>query len=479
MPRRHRRRILTVLTAGALLSAPTLIGAAGPAQATAPTCTSTASTRVPGITIADPSCGFTASNGSSVYAGILKGSAYRIEVPARWNGSLVMYAHGFAGTGQTVAVQNPSLRSYYLANGFAWAASSYRQNGYNVGDGVIDTHDLLVNFRALTHQRAPRTTYLTGPSMGGEITVAALERYRGTFAGAMPYCGAVGGNRLFDYFLGANVTAAALTDTTIDFPATAAAGVAYAPTYAQQVQGQLTKLGVSTATAPYTTNLTPVGQQWSAAVEQLSGGTRPGFAGALAYWNGFGFPPVTSLPFLFGIYPGLSGGTIGYADGNVTDNTRTAYQLDNKRGLSRAERELNAKVLRVAATNTPTTDAARSQLPEVTGTPGVPVLSLHGIGDLFVPLKMEQVYQRQVIANGQGRLYVGRAIRSVGHCDFSQTELSEGFADLVTWVQRGQRPAGDDLLSRRAVADPAFGCAFTRDPHANFTGTAACPTLTR
>ncbi len=34
---------------------------------------------------------------TSRYAGVLDGAAYQVEVPANWNGKLVMYAHGFRG----------------------------------------------------------------------------------------------------------------------------------------------------------------------------------------------------------------------------------------------------------------------------------------------------------------------------------------------------------------------------------------------
>jgi len=80
----------------------------------------------PKIFIVDPACDFapiTNSSGqdiSNVYTGYLPDSpaggiaqggesAYRVEVPKNWNGTLVMYAHGYVGTGNTVAVSNPRL----------------------------------------------------------------------------------------------------------------------------------------------------------------------------------------------------------------------------------------------------------------------------------------------------------------------------------------------------------------------------------
>ncbi|MGZ6825798.1 MAG: alpha/beta hydrolase family protein, partial [Mycobacteriales bacterium] len=357
-------RRLGLLAAGALLISTTLAGLSGPASAD--TCTTTPSTVVPGVSILDPACSFTPMDGSTVTTGILHGAAYRIEVPAHWNGSLVMFAHGYAGTGTVVSVSNPQLRRFWVDHGYAWAASSYRQNGYDVGDGVEDTHDLMTHFPGLAHQRAPRTTYMTGLSMGGAITAAELERYRGQYDGAMPYCGVLGGNSLFDYFLGANATAAALAHAPLQYPTTADAGAAYVPTFDATVKQQvMPALGITpTSATTFRTQPTAAGTQWIDAVEQLSGGTRPGFPGALQYyWDSFGFAPLTDVPFLFGLYPGLTGGTIGYADGNVASNTGTTYELDGQPGQTPAEQQLNADVIRVARTATVTTNVARTELP--------------------------------------------------------------------------------------------------------------------
>src|SRR3712207_4165520 len=79
---------------------------------------------------------FPALAGSSVetdrWHGVLNGSGYRIEVPKHWNGMLVMYTHGYAGTGPELKVSNPALRRHLIENGYAWAASSYGKNYYDV-----------------------------------------------------------------------------------------------------------------------------------------------------------------------------------------------------------------------------------------------------------------------------------------------------------------------------------------------------------
>ncbi|HET9078188.1 MAG TPA: hypothetical protein VFN68_14720 [Acidimicrobiales bacterium] len=504
-------RTRTTRSAGAVASAVALsattiltiggpgVAAAGavPATSAAPPCGTTPynllPSTLPNITIfnpwcdptsADPTATFASLDGSTVYAGIIDDSpaggftaggqsAYRVEVPRHWNGTLVMFAHGYAGTGTTVGVDDATLRQYYVDHGFAWAASSYAMNGYDVGTGVVDTHDLLEAFPSITGHR-PRSVLMSGLSMGGAITAVEIEHYRNTFVGAMPYCGVIGGNDLFNFFLGANVTAAAVTGTSISFPSVSGAA-AYAPTYDAQVLSELPKLGIST-TSPHTTDLTALGREWANAVEHQSGGIRPGFASAISYWDAPGFPSGSQLPFLFGLYPGLTGGGIGYLTGNVTDNTRTFYDFSPRPGyFDPGSLELNEQALRVSRTVPFSTDPTATELPDVTGTPGIPVVSVHGIGDLFVPFSMEQDYARLADAHGQGYLFVSRAIREVGHCDYTQPELQSAFASLVNWIHTGQRAAGDNILDPRAVSSPTFGCRFTVGPHPAFQGV-ACPT---
>jgi len=73
---------------------------------------------------------------SSRWSGILKGAAYMVEVPANWNGKLVMCAHGYAGTGAALSVAPPAIRRHLVRTGCAWAASSYSTNYYDLRAGL-------------------------------------------------------------------------------------------------------------------------------------------------------------------------------------------------------------------------------------------------------------------------------------------------------------------------------------------------------
>ena len=164
----------------------------------------------PGYTITNPALAPLTAGGKQtrVFQGVRQHAAYDIEVPARWNGELVMWAHGYRGTGRVLTVDTPGygLRQKLLDQGYAWAASSYARNDYDVATGVTTTKDL-ASYTARLLGRRPHRTYIAGVSMGGHVIGRSLEQYPDFYAGALPMCGVLGDQRLFDYFLGYNLVA--------------------------------------------------------------------------------------------------------------------------------------------------------------------------------------------------------------------------------------------------------------------------------
>ncbi len=392
---------------------------------------------------------------STVLYGQQGGASYHVEYPASgWNGELVLWAHGYAGTKKYLCAGRPNIdRAWYLSHGYAWAASSYASNTYDVPQGVKDTHDLIGLFTGKVAK--PAKVWLTGESMGGHITARAIEQYPHAFDGAMPTCGVLADDDLFDYFLDVNVVAAGLAGARAPFPTTDAAYTSFVKSTVMPVVG---------APMPgYTVG--PQYRPWSNAVVNESGGNRPGALPAVSFWSSFGFgdPPLNSIPFLYGVYPGTTAGRIGVANGNVTDNTHAVYRttLDTSAPLTPAEVALNRQVTRVAA-DPGTRNRGLQGVPVVQGDPRVPVLTLHGLGDLFVPFQMEEEYAARVAAHGKSGLLVQRAVRNVNHCGFSQTELTHGFTDLVAWAKGGAKPAGDLVTDPAVRAKPSYGCRFTQ-----------------
>ena len=367
--------------------------------------------------------------------GVQGGAGYRIEVPANWNGELVLYAHGFRGGGLELTVSNPPIRRYLIEHGFAWAASSYATNGYDVTQGVKDTHDLGTRFNGLVAN--PSRVYFTGTSMGGHITGVAIEQYPNAYDGAMPMCGVMGDNTLFDYFTDNHLAAHALAGVDVPYP--------FPANYSTTIVPQLKTLFGS----PFPSTLTPLGLKYAGVVENLSGGDRPMFDPAFRF-------SATGGNFLLG----LGGG----APGSRT-NIDTVYQIDADPALSAEEIALNASIRRIDLDPQARREQGLAGVPAIAGSFSMPVLSMHTLGDLFVPFSMEQIYARRAAANGVGDLLVTRAIRDVNHCGFATVEMERGFADLVKWVANGVKPGGDDILTPAAVTSPNFGCSFSAPGH--------------
>ncbi len=395
---------------------------------------------LPGHTVRNPPLAPEVVDGqpTRVLQGIHRHAAYIVEVPAKWNGRLAMWAHGYRGTGTVLTVDPPAygLRTQMLRQGYAWAASSYYTNGYDVRAGVTSTRDLAEHFGRLVAK--PEQVLIAGASMGGHVIGRSLEQYPGFYDGALPVCGVLGDHELFDFILDYQLTAQALAGIRA-YPVPAD----YLTTVVPRIQ---TELGLSTLVPGGPDTVTDRGAQFRSVVVERSGGPRPGAAPAFAFWKDFVFslatPPGDNAP-------------LAQDPGRLATNLGTRYRPNSPV-------DLNREVQRVAPRDWRTRlSPALTEVPRIAGRPGVPVLSLHGLGDLFVPFSMEQDYRTDVARHGQSKWLVQRAIRTVDHCEFSPAEVGAAWNDLVAWTDHGRRPAGDAIGDRATVAAPAFGCRFT------------------
>jgi hypothetical protein len=102
------------------------------------------------------------------------------------------------------------------------------------------------------------------------------------------------------------------------------------------------------------------------------------------------------------------------------------------------------------------------KIPQINGEFKIPGVSIHTLGDLFVPFIMQQVCQKRVAAKGNGGWLVQRAIRGASHGDFTVAGQVAAFDDRVQWESDGIRPAGVDVLTPATVAASNCGCSHTR-----------------
>ncbi len=380
---------------------------------------------------------FAALPDATAYYGIHKGAGYRIEVPNKWNGELVLWAHGYAGDALALTVGNHPIREHLIAKGFAWAASSFSKNGYNPDVGVEDTRALAKLFERTVGK--PKRTYMTGGSMGGHVTAVAIERWPHAFDGALAMCGNMGDNELFDYLLDAYLAGETLIGHTPQVPRPE-------DWFTNGYPVLRASLG-----PVFPTQLNATGLTFKEVVKNLSGGERPTFEQS---WNGVPLS-FTGGEFLLGF--------MGTAPG--AENLFTVYQFDSDPAFSAEEEAFNDEIVRVAPDRRYRTRRGLvegiNNSPRITGRIHIPVVSLHTLGDLFVPFSMQQVYARRVAKHGKSNLLVQRAVRDMNHCLFTAEEQTRAFDDLVTWVRKGVKPAGDDVLDPAVVANPNYGCKFT------------------
>jgi dienelactone hydrolase len=355
--------------------------------------------------------------GARAFHGSYDGGIYRIEIPNNWNGELMLSAHGFVSNGgaqgSRLRVGIPAIRQHLIDLGFAWAASSYRCNGYVPGIGLQDTMALTDLFTRFNGGTAPRRVYLTGTSMGGHVALLGMHEFPTTFAGGLAMCPA--GPELFDYFTAVGAAAEVITGITFRDPATVS----------QDVRRMADLLGDPP-------NYTDKGQQLASVEIELSGGPRPFAEEGLR------------TRFIQNISGGALAGSQSPSNRAAT-NANYIYRLDETLGLS--SDKLNAAVRRKGADMAMrSASGPYDELVPFDGRIERPVLTMHGTGDLFVPIHLEQTLNRAVAAAGRSHLLVQRVYRVPGHCGFSVPEQTRAFDDLVRWVRDGVRPEGDTVF---------------------------------
>src|SRR5580700_5213258 len=80
------------------------------------------------------------------------GATYVIDVPAKWNGTLLLYSHGYVAPGSQNSasdVGDPLTGGYMLAAGYALAGSSYATTGWAVQQAIPDQIATLDVFQSL------------------------------------------------------------------------------------------------------------------------------------------------------------------------------------------------------------------------------------------------------------------------------------------------------------------------------------------
>lgn len=398
------------------------------------------------------------------------GSAYVVDVPANWNGTVLLYSHGYVPDGAPNPARNaPSdaVRSALLDAGYAQIGSSYPDTGWVLEQALPAQLATLDLFRA--QFGSPRRTIAWGTSLGGMITTGLAERYRHRFAGTLAMCGLEQGgvanwnNTLDPLFALRTLLAPSSTTPLVRLPDQAAAFASIGQLTAALDAAQATPAGrARIALAAALHNIpawTDAGQPEPAPDDYDT-----------AQLNQFGVLHLT-------IYVGLSWRQEAeeHAGGNMSWNTHVDYGRMLARSPIRAEVEalyqraglsLGADLAALAAAPRIKADPAAVGYMirniSFSGRLGHPMLTIHTTGDPLVPVQVQHAYADAVDDSHRSALLRQAYVHRGGHCTFTTGEMLAALRALERRIAIGRWPdTGPAALNRLASElDPGATPAY-------------------
>jgi predicted esterase len=370
------------------------------------------------------------------------GATWKAEVPANWNGTLLLYSHGyrFPGPGGNPAsdVGDPLTGGFLLDHGFALAGSSYANTGWALQEGIGDQLGVLDEFRQQVGR--PRTTIAWGHSLGGIMTAGLVQAAPRRFDGALPMCGVLAGgvgtwNQALDGLFAFKVLLAGGTPldiVRITDPATNAQSARQILAAAQSTPQGRARLGLV------------------AALGDSPGWTDPtkpepapdDFATRLA--NQIGSIAGLGIPFGFFARAELE----ARAHGNPSWNIGVDYGRQLSLSIDRNEVEalyksagldLRADLRSLNRARRISADPAAvkylSDHVSFNGDlGGVPVLAIHTDNDPLVDVEQEQAYASAVDRAGDSDLLRQAFVHRAGHCTFTPAETLAALQTLLDRV---------------------------------------------
>ncbi len=403
--------------------------------------------------------GVTTTTGSSS-----DGATYLIQVPAAWNGTLLLYSHGYVPPGSDNPARDggdAATIEVLLQDGFALAGSSYATTGWAIHEALQDQIALLDLFESTVGH--PTRTIAWGHSLGGIITAGLIQRNPGRFAAALPMCGVLAGGVgtwnqgldsafAFEILLGAGTS---LEIVHISDPETNAALAEGLFAEAQLTPAGRARIALITALANIPGWFTPTSPE--PAADDFA--TREG--------NQLLWGQVVGVPFAFEFRAELE----ARAGGNPSWNVGTDYRKQLERSV---DRDQVRAIYHDAGLSLDADLEALNQAPRIAADPGAfayleqnvtfdgqiraPVLTAHTKGDGFVVVENETSYRRVVHQAGNGHLLRQVFVERAGHCTFTPAETIALVQKLVERLDTGKWPAlaPDDLNAAAAALGPAL-----------------------
>ncbi|HZS75339.1 MAG TPA: DUF6351 family protein [Ktedonobacteraceae bacterium] len=412
-------------------------------------------------------------NGTNTLQGTLGGANYTIQVPSNWNGTLVLYSHGYVFATQPLLNPAPDVGdsqtgAFLLQQGYALAGSSYSQNGWALQQAFHDQIALLNFFDATCGK--PMRTIAWGHSLGGIITAGLVQLYPGRFAGALPMCGVVAGgvgtwNQALDSAFAFDVLLAGdslpivhLSDPTSAF--NQAEAILQSAQSTPQGRARIALAAALTDIPGWYDPSTPEPAKNDYTTQEQN----------QYFWE-------SKVDFFFAFF-GRAELEVR-AGGNPSWNTGVDYR--DQLGKSIDSQEVRA-LYRQAGLNLQKDLTALNGAPRIAADPAavqylqkyitfngdlnMPVLTMHTTGDGLVVNQDEQAYASVVRWRGDANLLRQVFVHRAGHCTFTPAETVTAFETLVQRLNTGKWDNSTDpnLMNMEAAslgstlnpAPPAF-----------------------
>lgn len=119
------------------------------------------------------------------------GARWQAEVPANWNGTLLLWSRGYSFTKGEPENAPKGMRDALLAAGYALVGSDYGAGGWALAEAVPSQRATVDAFAA-AHGK-PKRIIAWGYSMGGLVTTALAEQRSARIDGALAMCASIGG----------------------------------------------------------------------------------------------------------------------------------------------------------------------------------------------------------------------------------------------------------------------------------------------
>ncbi|MGN6521536.1 MAG: alpha/beta hydrolase family protein [Dokdonella sp.] len=333
--------------------------------------------------------------------GWLEGASYRVDMPAGWTrgGGLVVFFHGYSDASIEFG-EDERLSPMFepmLHEGYAVIQSGYTRPGWAIEQGSADSERLRAWF--VGKHGAPGRTFAMGMSMGGTLTVHALETHPDAYDGGLSLCGAIEPS---DRMMQRDFAVRAAFDW-----------------YFPGIFGPLV----------------PVADDYradDAIVARVVAAMRADPNAAASLRAIYGAGDIDNLPGVIAAITYDVKEMQQRTHGNPFGNADLVYTG------SADDDALNDGVKRYHADPEAAAYMARWYTP--TGKLAKPLLALHDTRDPLVIASSAFEYALVVQRAGHARNFVQQYVKREGHCVFTPAEIGKAFDSLVEWSRSGKRP---------------------------------------